>query len=67
MKDCDQMAKLVLNRIQAERPPKWKLILSADIKRLILAILVILIVATLTFIAIKLQPCGVPEWLIETP
>lgn len=67
MKDCDQMAKLVLNRIQAERPPKWKLILSAVIKRLILAILVILIVATLTFIAIKLQPCGVTEWLIETP
>ena len=53
MMDYEQMAKLVLGRIQAERPPKWKLILSAIWKRIVLFILVVLIVTLLTVLAVN--------------
>lgn len=51
MKEFEEMAGLVLRRIEVERPAKWKLILSAVLKRLVIFVLVVLIVTLLTVIA----------------
>ena len=47
MKEFEEMAGLVLRRIEAERPAKWKLILGAILKRVVIFILVVLIVTFL--------------------
>lgn len=47
MRSYEEMSKIVLSRIEQEAQPRWKFILSAILKRLLLAILVVIIVAAL--------------------
>ena len=50
MMDYELMAKLVLDRIRVEQPPKWKRILGAILKRVVIFLLLILILSVLFLI-----------------
>lgn len=56
MRSYEEMSKIVLKRIAAEKEPMWKYALKAILRHLVLLILMVLIVATLAFIATKLWP-----------
>lgn len=60
MKDYEQMAQLVLKRIQTECPPKWKMILRAILKRVVIFILLILILSVLFLIQQNGNGPGIP-------
>ena len=56
MRSYEEISKIVLKRIAAEKEPMWKYAMKAILRHLLLLILMLLIVATLAFIATKLRP-----------
>lgn len=56
MRTSEEMSRIVLKRIAAEKEPMWKYVLKAVLRHLLLLILMLLIVGTIGFILYRWCP-----------
>ena len=56
MRSYEEMSKIVLRRIAAEKEPMWKYALKAILRHLLLLILMLLIVGTIGFVLTRCVP-----------